>query len=89
MREEQSTTVRRLAFSREQEQQLRNVLADDRYKVINKPEIRVIYYLGMFTGQWLKDCVLLQALEERLDANSKPFPCDQLAPVLLPGGSVK
>ena len=60
MREEQSTTVRRQAFSREQEQQLRNVLTDDRYKVINKPEIRVIYYLRMFTGQRLKDCVLLQ-----------------------------
>ena len=27
---------------------------------MNKPEIRVIYYLGMFTGQRLKDCVLLQ-----------------------------
>lgn len=31
-----------------------------RYHVINKPEIRVIYYIGMFTGQRLKDCVLLQ-----------------------------
>ncbi|MBQ9776984.1 MAG: hypothetical protein IJW17_13230 [Lentisphaeria bacterium] len=37
----------------------------------------------------VQKAVLLQALEERLDANSKPFPCDQLAPVLLPGGSVK
>lgn len=27
---------------------------------MHKPEIRVIYYLGMFTGQRLKDCVLLQ-----------------------------
>ena len=27
---------------------------------MNKPEIRVIYYIGMFTGQRLKDCVLLQ-----------------------------
>ena len=60
MREEQNTTVRRQAFTREQEQLLRDVLADDSYKVINKPEIRVIYYLGMFTGQRLKDCVLLQ-----------------------------
>ena len=33
--------------------------------------------------------VLLQALEERLDANPKPFSYDQLAPVLIPGGSVK
>ena len=46
--------------TKEQEQQLRDVLADDQYKVMNKPEIRVIYYLGMFTGQRLKDCVLLQ-----------------------------
>ena len=27
---------------------------------MNKPEIRVIYHLGMYTGQRLKDCVLLQ-----------------------------
>jgi len=59
-REEQNTVVRRLAFTREQEQQLRDVLVDPHYKVMNKPEIRVIYYLGMFTGQRLKDCVLLQ-----------------------------
>ena len=59
-REEQDTVIRRLPFSKEQEQQLRDVLADDKFKVINKPEIRVIYYLGMYTGQRLKDCVLLQ-----------------------------
>ena len=59
-REEQAMVLRRLAFTKEQEQQLRDVLADDQYKVMNKPEIRVIYYLGMFTGQRLKDCVLLQ-----------------------------
>ena len=59
-REEQATVMRRQAFTKEQEQKLRNVLADDKYKVMNKPEIRVIYYLGMFTGQRLKDCVLLQ-----------------------------
>ena len=57
-REEQNTVVRRQAFSKEQ--QLREVLADERYTVMNKPEIRVIYYIGMFTGQRLKDCVLLQ-----------------------------
>ena len=39
---------------------MREVLADERYTVMNKPEIRVIYYIGMFTGQRLKDCVLLQ-----------------------------
>ncbi|MBE6391467.1 MAG: hypothetical protein E7042_04610 [Lentisphaerae bacterium] len=59
-REEQDTVVRRQAFTREQEQQLRDVLVDPHYKVMNKPEIRVIYYLGMFTGQRMKDCVLLQ-----------------------------
>ncbi len=59
-REEQDTVVRRQAFTREQEQQLRDVLVDPQYKVMNKPEIRVIYYLGMFTGQRMKDCVLLQ-----------------------------
>ncbi|MEG2076137.1 MAG: tyrosine-type recombinase/integrase [Victivallaceae bacterium] len=59
-REEQEHNTRRLAFTREQEQALLNVLADSTHKVKNKPEIRVIYYLGMFTGQRLKDCVLLQ-----------------------------
>ena len=28
--------------------------------MINKPEIRCIYYVGMYAGQRLKDCVLLQ-----------------------------
>lgn len=59
-REEREQDVHRLSFSRDQEQELRRVLADDKYKVLNKPEIRVIYYLGMFTGQRLKDCVLLR-----------------------------
>ena len=59
-REEREQDVHRLSFTREQEQHLRDVLADDQYKVMNKPEIRVIYYLGMFTGQRLKDCVLLR-----------------------------
>lgn len=59
-REEQDTIVRRLSFTKEQEQQLREVLADSVHRVLNKPEIRIIYYLGMFTGQRLKDCVLLQ-----------------------------
>lgn len=59
-REEQDTVAHRQAFTKEQEEQLRDVLGDERFKVINKPEIRVIYYLGMYTGQRLKDCVLLQ-----------------------------
>ena len=58
-REEQSMGVRRLAFSKEQGLQLREVLSDNTHKVKNKHEIRVIYYLGMFTGQRLKDCALL------------------------------
>lgn len=41
-REEQNSVLRRQAFSKEQEQQLREVLADDQYHVMNKPEIRVI-----------------------------------------------
>ncbi len=59
-REEQGLGVRRLAFSREQEQRIGEVLDDPHYQVLNKPEIRVVYYLGMYTGQRLKDCVLLQ-----------------------------
>jgi integrase len=58
-REEQEQIVRRISFSHEQETQLLAVLEDNNYKVKNKPEIRVIYHLGLFTGQRLKDCVLL------------------------------
>lgn len=58
-REEQEHIVRRLSFSREQEMELLAALEDDKRKVMNKPEIKVIYHLGMFTGQRLKDCVLL------------------------------
>jgi len=59
-REEQGTTVRRLAFTQEQEEKLREVLDDPKFQIINKHEIKVIYYIGMYTGQRLKDCVLLQ-----------------------------
>lgn len=59
-REEQELGVRRLSFSREQIQKLREVLDDSIHKVMYKPEVKVIYYLGMFTGQRLKDCVLLR-----------------------------
>ena len=59
-REEQDTAVRRLAFTAEQEEQLRAVLDDPRFHLINKEEIKVIFYIGMYTGQRLKDCVLLQ-----------------------------
>ena len=47
-------------MNQEQEQQLRDVLADSIHRVMNKREIRCIYYIGMYAGQRLKDCVLLQ-----------------------------
>ena len=59
-REEQGNVVRRRAFTQEQEQQLRIVLGDTVHRVMNKAEIRCIYHVGMYTGQRLKDCVLLQ-----------------------------
>ena len=59
-REEQEHIVKRVSFTPEQTQQLLAALEDDSNKVMNKPEIRVIYHLGMFTGQRLKDCVLLR-----------------------------
>ena len=59
-REERDLGVRRLAFTRPQEDQILSVLEDEQYQVMNKPEIRVIYHLGMFTDQRLKDCVLLK-----------------------------
>lgn len=68
-REEQEHAVRRLSFTREQESELLKALDDDTKKVKNKPEIRVIYHLGMFTGQRLKDCVLLQW--SKIDLNRK------------------
>ena len=68
-REEREQDVHRLSFSREQEQQLRDVLADDKYKVMNKNEVRVVYYLGMFTGQRMKDCVLLRWSKINLNIN--------------------
>jgi integrase len=57
-REEQNI-VRRISFTKEQEQQLLDVLADPGNKLKNKQEIRVLFILGMFTGQRLKDCALL------------------------------
>lgn len=59
-REEQGAIVRRIAFTREQEEQLRAVLDDPKHRIHNKEEIKVIFYIGMYTGQRLKDCVLLQ-----------------------------
>jgi integrase len=66
---EEDNTIRRLAFSKEQEQQLLDVLEDDKHKLKNKAEVRVLFYLGMFTGQRLKDCALLQWYNVKLDLN--------------------
>ncbi len=68
-REEQENIVRRLSFTRDQEDALLQVLEDKQHKVMNKPEIRVVYHLGMFTGQRLKDCVLLRW--DKVDLNRK------------------
>ena len=68
-REEHENVNRRLSFTREQEAKLLEVLDDDNHKVKSKPEIKVIYYLGMFTGQRLKDCVLLRW--DKVDLNRK------------------
>ena len=59
-REEQGTTVRRDSFSREQEQQLLAALSDPTFGVRDRLELRALFHLGIFTGQRLKDCALLQ-----------------------------
>ncbi len=58
-REENNANPKRMSFTREQQQALLDVLEDDRFKLMHKPEVRVVYYLGMFTGQRTKDCILL------------------------------
>lgn len=52
-REEQDTAVQRIAFTAEQEEQLRAVLGAPRFHLINKEEIKVLFYIGMYTGQRL------------------------------------
>ena len=61
-REERGTVVHRQAFTKEQEEQIIAVLSDSdpKHKLMNKAEIRIVYIIGRFTGQRLKDCVLLQ-----------------------------
>ena len=59
-REEQDTIVRRQAFTKEEEMRLLEELRSPSRKLLNKEEILVIYTIGMYTGQRLKDCVLLQ-----------------------------
>lgn len=56
-REEQDIGVRRMSFTHEQEKALMDALDNPKFKVKNKEEIKVIYYLGLYTGQRLKDCV--------------------------------
>ena len=68
-REEQEHEIRRLSFSHEQEDSILAVLSDDTHKVVNKPEMRVVYHLGMFTGQRFKDCILLKW--DRIDLNRR------------------
>jgi len=68
-REEHENVNRRKSFSRKEEMQLLEALEDDSRKVKNKAEIRVVYHLGMFTGQRLKDCVLLRW--DKVDLNRK------------------
>ena len=59
-REEQDTIVRRQAFTKTEEMRLLEELRSPVRKLMNKDEIRIIYTIGMYTGQRLKDCVLLQ-----------------------------
>ncbi|UDQ96772.1 tyrosine-type recombinase/integrase [Lentisphaerota bacterium WC36G] len=60
LREERDQGVMRLSFNKEQIQAIKDVLDDENYKLVNKEEIKVVYYIGMYTGQRLKDCVLLR-----------------------------
>ena len=62
IREETGAIIHRQAFTKEQEDQILAVLSDSdpSHKLKDKEEIRIIYTIGIFTGQRLKDCVLLQ-----------------------------
>ncbi len=57
-REEQDNMVRRIPFTREEEERLRQLLDDPTYKIMNKEELKTVFYIGMYTGQRMKDCVL-------------------------------
>lgn len=59
-REEQNLTARRIGFSPEQIAELQKALDDPTKQVLNKEEIKVVFYLGMYTGQRMKDCILLR-----------------------------
>ena len=68
-REEQEHEIRRLSFTCEQEEALLAVLSDNSHKMRNKPEMRVVYHIGMFTGQRFKDCILLRW--DKVDLNRR------------------
>ncbi len=59
-REEIGIEARRLPLTREEEEGIFAVLEDPKRRFGNKRELRVLFYLGAFTGQRLKDCALLQ-----------------------------
>lgn len=52
--------ARRLAFTKEEEAEILAVFEDPGRTFKNKAELRVMFYLGAFTGQRMKDCALLQ-----------------------------
>ncbi len=59
-REEQNNIIRRQAFTKEQEKDLLQELKNPERVLLNKDEIRIIFIMGMYTGQRMKDCVLMQ-----------------------------
>ncbi len=59
-REENGMQARRMPFSKEQEDAIFAVLENETDKRRNKAELRVLFYLGAYTGQRMKDCALLQ-----------------------------
>ncbi len=59
-REERSTKIDRQPFSREQIESIFSTLENLDVRISNRAELRVVFRLGFYTGQRLKDCVLLQ-----------------------------
>ena len=59
-REEIGITARRLPFTREHEERLFEALDDPNLQCRDRDELRVLFHIGAFTGQRLKDCALLQ-----------------------------
>ncbi|MBR6056735.1 MAG: tyrosine-type recombinase/integrase [Victivallales bacterium] len=74
-REERDMGVRRMSFTHEEEMKLLAALDDPKHKLINKLEIKTIYYLGIYTGQRLKDCVLLRW--PKVDMTARKVECKQ------------